>query len=174
MSRSIVRTSDQLYAANNQVAEQRPQILGAASGLDAEIPGVYPANVSPNGRMAVVAYSVSWFGTPTVEPVARADGSVPAESWVSARRSEAEARRNQLRPNGPLRGQGVQAVQNVRVPVAIYRSYGLLVREADGVWRIPMVFDEDARTWLTPLSPTLPDRIAPALVPRSEKPGEVR
>jgi len=173
ISRSLLVQNQQLTAATDQANAQRQQILGSASGFDAEISGVYPANVSPNGRMAVVAYSVTWFGAPTPGPIAQAGERVPAQSWVSARRAEAEARRNQLRANSQATAQVPPGYASGRVAVAVYRSYGLVVREADGIWRIPMVFDEDARTWLTPLSPTLPDRIAPALVPRSEKLGGV-
>lgn len=141
--------------------------LTAYSGwLDPEISAVYEARIDPRRGVAVVPYSLAWFTE--VSGPQWAVAPPPHDELALARQGVGAAGR-------PQRSIDQRALEDRRIPAAnalgqriadsIHRGYALVVRDQNGAWRLPMVYDAARRTWITPLSSTLAEREAPDLLP---------
>jgi hypothetical protein len=138
---------------------------GVANALAArskgELIGVYPPRLSADGSSAVVAYSIAW------TDLGFANGALPGgmmgPGMMGAGMANAQQQVTIAQPRAadstPLRSFA-----------RLQRGEALVVREADGSWRLPMLFDAASRTWLPPLSPSLVRRLAPELAPLAKEP----
>jgi hypothetical protein len=127
----------------------------------AEINDVYPAAYARERSRAVVGYSLTWFPIFAPEPPGNAMPLEPSPGGGMGGAAGPLGPGNQAQFGlGPRTGMGPMGSQ----AMGLHRSQGVVVRDRDGAWRLPMLFDPQSRTWLTPLSPRLAALIAPELV----------
>ncbi|MBD3175005.1 MAG: hypothetical protein GF320_07480 [Armatimonadia bacterium] len=146
-------------------------LTGYTGWLNPEISAVYEANVDMDRGLAVVPYSLAWFsesrGTNwSIAPPSHSELLEARQGATASERAHGYMRQN------PLDNQGIPAT-NARgqvFPDSLHRGYALVVRGRDGLWRLPMAYDAERRTWLTPLSSTLAEREAPHLLPQPQAP----
>lgn len=143
--------------------QQLPPNLMLPSGLCGEIAGVYPAEYNSNRTVAAVGYSVAWF---PIEGQPRLSAAMPQGLAPGGWRAQPLAEDAVPSSTGTLsvaqsQAISVQSVRPGRMAFALHRGQALVVQDTDGKWRLPMLFDPKTRTWLTPLSPTLVERLFP-------------
>ncbi len=133
-----------------------------------ELLGVYPPRLAEDGRSAVVAYSIAWlvpgagFTSSRVQRGGSGFGGGMGASWSAGGYAGGMANSNTVQQQAITRPRSADDA-SLRLFAGIQRGQALVVREDDGSWRLPMLFDAAGQVWLTPLSPKLIDRLAPDL-----------
>lgn len=151
-------------------------------GSTGEIVAIYPPRYSEDGQTAVVDYSIAWTSTSRGGGAGGGNwggggfGGGGGATGISPEQALAlaEAARNLSDYNSQVPA-GVNDVLAAPPPQVrrdgqarlsvggLYRGQAVVLLDADGQWRLPMAYDAQTQTWLTPLSPTLVGKLAPTL-----------
>lgn len=125
-----------------------------------ELIGVYPPRLSADGSSALVAYSIAWTDLGFANAGVQSNMAGPG-GMGGGMSNATNVQQQQVTITQPRAADAVP----LRSFARLQRGEALVVREADGSWRLPMLFDAASRTWLPPLSQSLVTRLAPELAP---------